>query len=224
MLDHYNNFKGSTHNDLEYDSAYSTIVSSGIVYPDAGVITISSTPGNFLLVFFINREESPGTNVDGWKVWGGYAPLRITSDIYQKVWTLSKISTGNDSLKPHLISLGNYVIFYELTNVKLDDPLVIGCAPIIIPPSETTRISKSCDKFIIFAGHSLLGSTGVLWQTTGGMPIIAGVTGDGRIYALATVADSSKITDWSIGTANKITMRYNTAYYCSILPVAINHL
>ena len=52
MLDHYNNFKGSTHNDLEYDSAYSTIVSSGIVYPDAGVITISSTPGNFFACIF----------------------------------------------------------------------------------------------------------------------------------------------------------------------------
>lgn len=219
---------------FEDDAVYPTIVNSGIVFPSNGVTTITSTPGNFLIVFFLSRSNSPLTEITGWTNWGGYAPIRRTTDTTQRIWILSKVSTGNDSFSV-IISPSNYVVFFELSGVDINNPLIIGSAPVVVENNQAAILSKSKNKLMLWAGHALYFSyTGSytyvtsIWRTSSGMPIVSGVTGTETPYYLGVLADTSKLVDWPIDVPYAPSVATMEYYYdaggqhCSILPVAIN--
>lgn len=236
-----NNRNGGGTIELTDDAVYPSIISSGDIVSVSGISTITgTTPGNFLLAFFISRSDSPVINAPGWRVWGGFAPIRRDATATQRVWVLTKQSTGSDSIKFTTGGAGaEYIIYYEFAaaDVDLQNPLYIGPSPALGEDETYILLSKNVNKLVIWAGHSCYftdNQSVPIWHTTSGLPIEAGP--DGFIdyvtiwnTMLGTLADTSRITDWATGgyttSACKANMRYShgAGGICSILPVAINH-
>lgn len=224
---------------LEDEPLYPSIVSSGYVDAIGGVSTITSTtPGNFLLAFLVSRSDDPIINAPGWTVWGGFAPIRRTTTATQRIWVLTKISTGSDLIQYNVDGApGNYIIYYEFdsSEINLQSPIYIGPAPVIEQAGTQIRLSKSVNKLIIWVGHSCFFATNTtpnIWGTTSGLPLIHGadvVWSQDHPNILGSLADTTKIIDWSAsgdlnsaGTAN-IRFIHATGSIYSVLPIAINH-
>jgi hypothetical protein len=223
--------------ELEDESVYPTIVNSGYIPTATYIATITATPGNFLLAFFISRSNSPVVSAPGWKVWGGFAPIRRDASITQRVWVLTKTATGSDTIQFDTGGAGaNYIIWYELlgADVKVSAPINIGVSPVIGPVRSNILLSKSKDKLIIWAGHSCFydnTSSQPIWQAATGYPLLAGDGSTSVVpnWILGCMVDAKKLSDWgydggstSAGSAY-MEFWHETNAICSILPVAINH-
>lgn len=222
---------------LEDEATYPTVVSAGYKNIISGVAQITSTPGNLLVAFYISRLDTlPIANLNGWKNWGGFAPLRRTSTTTQRIWIATKVSTGNDpftfvSGEPAPYAL---LIVVELSGANLQEPLNIGVAPAVTPCNQDILLSKSKNKLILWAGHAMYFSYEYgspirvisQWQGFVGGTLINGPLNTPTPYTLCVGIDQTKMTDWGVSTQPGLySLRYiysSGEQVVSILPVAIN--
>lgn len=227
--------------ELEDDAVYPTIVNSGYIDSVANVSTITgATNGNFLLAFLCSRSENPIISAPGWKVWGGYAPIKRTSTVTQRIWVLTKQCTGNDSIEFKTYDTSNaiatkYIIWYEFASAEIDwnNPISIPFSVSAGGDGDVIYLSKNINKLVIWAGHApffLTANPQPIWRTDSALPIIAGASNYAPpetevLYGMGTLADTTKIADWASSGVGPASMFYfhDAGGMCSVLPVAVNH-
>lgn len=233
-IERHNLQKGIGRIPLIHEAVYPTILNSGYVDAPSCHANFNCTPGNFVIVFLISRilNGSPIITADGWKVWGGYGPIRRSAEWLQRIWILTKISTGAEYIYFNTVGAGcDYIIFYEFnaSEINLNSPFIIGSAPTLVYTNQYAYLSKCVDKLVIWAGHSCYFQYNQqpIWRTTSGLPLIGGASIIPLPnYMMGTLADTTRLSDQPIGNgygvANMI-YTHDTGNICSIVPIAINH-